>query len=70
MDKIRVLVIDDELIISGFATSEATKEVLKKKTLDFIAKPFRLEDLRNIIMEATEKIKYQKILKVTFTRGK
>lgn len=57
MDKTRVLVIDDELIISGFATSKATKEALKKRALDFIAKPFRLEDLRNIIMEATEKIK-------------
>lgn len=37
------------IIISGFATSEATKEALKKKTLDFIAKPFCLEDLYNII---------------------
>ena len=48
------------IIITGFATSEAAKDALKKGAFDFIAKPFRLEDLRNIIVQATEKIEQQK----------
>ncbi len=48
------------IIITGFATSEAAKEALKKGAFDFIAKPFRLEDLRNVIIQATEKLQKQK----------
>ncbi|MDL1970032.1 MAG: response regulator [Candidatus Desulfofervidaceae bacterium] len=47
------------IIITGFATTEAAKSALKKGAFDFIAKPFRLEDLRLIIAKAAEKLEQQ-----------
>lgn len=40
------------IIITGFATVEKAKEALKIGAYDFIAKPFRLSQLRDLIMKA------------------
>jgi DNA-binding NtrC family response regulator len=47
------------IVITGFVTAEAVKDVLKKGAFDFIAKPFRLEDLRSVILKAINKIEEQ-----------
>jgi DNA-binding NtrC family response regulator len=40
------------IIITGFATMEKAKEALKIGAYDFIAKPFRLSQLRDLVMKA------------------
>jgi DNA-binding NtrC family response regulator len=44
------------IMITGFATVDSAKEALKLGAFDFIAKPFKLEDLRSTIMRAAEKL--------------
>jgi DNA-binding NtrC family response regulator len=40
------------IIITGFATVEKAKEALKIGAYDFIAKPFRLSQLRDLVVTA------------------
>ena len=40
------------IIITGFATVEKAKEALKIGAYDFIAKPFRLSQLRDLVVNA------------------
>lgn len=40
------------IIITGFATVEKAKEALKIGAYDFIAKPFKLSQLRDLVMKA------------------
>ena len=40
------------IIITGYATIEVAREALSKGAFDFIAKPFKPNDLRNIIERA------------------
>jgi len=40
------------IIITGFATMENAKEALKIGAYDFIAKPFKLSQLRDLVMRA------------------
>jgi DNA-binding NtrC family response regulator len=40
------------IIITGFATMEKAKEALKMGAYDFIAKPFKLSQLRDLVMKA------------------
>ncbi|HEX03828.1 MAG TPA: response regulator, partial [Bacteroidetes bacterium] len=40
------------IIITGYATIETAREALAKGAFDFIAKPFRPNDLRTIIEKA------------------
>jgi DNA-binding NtrC family response regulator len=40
------------IIITGFATMEKAKEALKIGAYDFIAKPFKLSQLRDLVMKA------------------
>ncbi len=41
------------IIITGFATVETAKETLKSGAVDFIAKPFKIRDLCDLIVELT-----------------
>jgi DNA-binding NtrC family response regulator len=40
------------IIITGFATMEKAKEALQMGAYDFIAKPFKLSQLRDLVLKA------------------
>ncbi len=48
------------IIITGYATVEVAREALSKGAFDFIAKPFKPNDLRAIIEKAAEAIRAEK----------
>jgi len=43
------------IIITGFATVETATETMKSGAADFIAKPFRIRDLCDLIVDLTSK---------------
>jgi DNA-binding NtrC family response regulator len=45
------------IIITGYATVELAREALIKGAFDFIAKPFRPDDLRTIIEKAARQLR-------------
>jgi DNA-binding NtrC family response regulator len=45
------------IIITGYATIELAREALAKGAFDFIAKPFKPNDLREIIQKAASALK-------------
>ena len=45
------------IMITGYATVEVAREALTKGAFDFIAKPFKPNDLREVIKKAADKIK-------------
>jgi DNA-binding NtrC family response regulator len=48
------------IIITGYATVELAREALIKGAFDFIAKPFKPNDLRNIIAKAAKQIQSER----------
>jgi DNA-binding NtrC family response regulator len=48
------------IIITGYATVEVAREALGKGAFDFIAKPFKPNDLRAIIERAAEAIRAER----------
>jgi DNA-binding NtrC family response regulator len=44
------------IIITGFATVETAREAMKSGAVDFIAKPFRLSQLRDLIIKISNEI--------------
>jgi DNA-binding NtrC family response regulator len=44
------------IIITGYATVEVAREALSKGAFDFIAKPFKPQDLRDIIDRAASQL--------------
>ena len=47
------------IIITGYATIEMAHEALAKGAFDFIAKPFKPNDLRAVIAKASDSLKKQ-----------
>jgi DNA-binding NtrC family response regulator len=45
------------IVITGYATVEVAREALAKGAFDFIAKPFKPDDLRQVIKKAAEALK-------------
>jgi DNA-binding NtrC family response regulator len=45
------------IIITGFATMEATKESFQKGVFDFLAKPFKLGEITEVVSRAEQKKK-------------
>jgi DNA-binding NtrC family response regulator len=45
------------IVITGFATMEVTKESMRKGVFDFLAKPFKLGEIQEVIRKAEAKIK-------------
>ncbi len=41
------------IIITGFATVDTATEALKSGAVDFIAKPFKISDLRDLVVKIT-----------------
>ena len=44
------------IMITGYATVEVAREAMAKGAFDFIAKPFKPNDLRAIIKKASEQL--------------
>ena len=64
MTEVKKLSPDTEvIIITGFATMETAKESIRKGIFDFLAKPFKLGEIQEVIMQADEKIQKAKQLK-------
>ncbi len=47
------------IVITGFATIETARESFKKGVFDFIAKPFKLREIQEVVARASAKIKGQ-----------
>lgn len=47
------------IVITGFATMETARESFKKGVFDFIAKPFKLREIQEVVARASAKIKGQ-----------
>ncbi len=63
LDYIRSHSMDTRVImITGYATVEVAREALAKGAFDFIAKPFKPEDLRVIIDKASKQLDAGKII--------
>lgn len=45
------------IVITGFATLESAKESLQKGVFDFIAKPFKLNEIQQVVMRAGAKLR-------------
>ena len=45
------------IIITGYATVEVAREALTRGAFDFIAKPFKPNDLRDVILRAVKEMK-------------
>lgn len=45
------------IMITGFATMESAKESFHKGVFDFIAKPFRLREIKEVVQRAEAKIR-------------
>ncbi len=48
------------IMITGYATVEVAREALARGAFDFIAKPFKPNDLRTIIEKAAEQLREEK----------
>jgi DNA-binding NtrC family response regulator len=44
------------IIITGFATAETAREAMKSGAVDFIAKPFRLSQLKDLVLKIAGEI--------------
>jgi DNA-binding NtrC family response regulator len=49
--------VTEVIVITGFATMETAKESFKKGVFDFLAKPFKLGEIKDVIAKAESKIK-------------
>ncbi len=45
------------VVITGFATLETAKESFQKGVFDFIAKPFKLSEIQEVVTKAANKIR-------------
>ena len=48
------------IIITGYATLETAREAMQSGVYDFMAKPFRLQELKEVIGRAAESIRERK----------
>jgi len=47
------------IVITGFATAETAREVLKGGAVDFIPKPFKMSQLRDLILKIAEELPHR-----------
>ena len=52
------------IIITGYATIEVAQEAMAKGAFDFIAKPFRPDDLRTVINKAALSLGFNNIMAI------
>ena len=46
------------ILITGYATVEVAREALTRGAFDFIAKPFKPDDLREVILKAVKELRH------------
>ena len=56
------------IMITGYATVEVAREALGKGAFDFIAKPFKPNDLREVILKAATALGFQGLATVETSR--
>jgi DNA-binding NtrC family response regulator len=49
--------VTEVIVITGFATMETARESFKKGVFDFLAKPFKLGEIKEVVAKAESKIK-------------
>jgi DNA-binding NtrC family response regulator len=49
--------VTEVIVITGFATMDTAKESFKKGVFDFLAKPFKLGEIKDVVAKAERKIK-------------
>ncbi len=49
------------IVITGFGSIETAVEAMKQGAFDYITKPFRLEDVKNVVRRAGEALKAQRV---------
>jgi FixJ family two-component response regulator len=47
-------------MITGFATADTAREAMKSGAVDFIAKPFRLSKLKDLVLKIASEIQDQR----------
>jgi DNA-binding NtrC family response regulator len=52
--------VTEVIVITGFATMDTAKESFKKGVFDFLAKPFKLGEIKDVVAKAEQKIKNSK----------
>ena len=52
------------IIITGYATMEVAQEAMAKGAFDFIAKPFKPDDLRTVINKAALSLGFSNIMAI------
>jgi len=61
LKKCKELYPDTEVImITGYATIQSAIQAIKKGAYDYIAKPFKLDEVRKVVKEAIEKVRLKK----------
>ena len=45
------------IVITGFATMETAKQSFQKGVFDFIAKPFKLSEIQDVVIRAAAKLR-------------
>lgn len=48
------------IVITGFATMQTAKDSFQKGVFDFLAKPFKIKEIKEVIQRAEDKIKKKK----------
>ncbi|GMQ79751.1 MAG: hypothetical protein BMS9Abin03_185 [Thermodesulfobacteriota bacterium] len=48
--------VTEVIVITGFATMETAKESFKKGVFDFLAKPFKLGEIKEVVAKAESKV--------------
>jgi DNA-binding NtrC family response regulator len=56
------------IIITGYATMETAREAMQSGVFDFMAKPFRLQEIKEVIGRAAERIRDRKRQQATAGR--
>jgi DNA-binding NtrC family response regulator len=58
------------IIITGFATIESAVEAMKAGATDYISKPFKINEIQNVIKKVLEEIRFEKdISRISRTSG-
>ena len=55
------------IMITGYATVEVAREAMAKGAFDFIAKPFKPQELRDVIAKAAEALGFPEIARAVVT---